>query len=79
LTTSPKIFQQLNFVLQFCPTEPSEQALMARFAKLDIGAGKAFAWDAFSPEIQRPSVRASPTPYQLSISPTLTYRKRRNP
>jgi len=52
LTKSPKIFRQLNFVLQFCPTHPSEQALMARFAKLDIGAGKTFDWDRFSPEIQ---------------------------
>jgi hypothetical protein len=52
ITKSAKIFQQLNFVLQFCPTHPSEQKLMARFAKLDIGAGKTFAWDTFSPEIQ---------------------------
>ena len=52
LTKSPKIFQQVNFVLQFCPTHPSEQALMARFAKLDIGAGKTFDWGKFSPEIQ---------------------------
>jgi len=52
ITKSPKIFQQLNFVLQFCPTHPSEQELMARFAKLDIGAGKTFDWDKFSPEIQ---------------------------
>ena len=49
---SPKIFRQLNFVLQFCPTHPSEQALMERFAKLNIGAGKRFDWDSFSPEIQ---------------------------
>ncbi|MFN2233184.1 MAG: DUF1254 domain-containing protein, partial [Anaerolineales bacterium] len=49
---SPKIFEQLNFVLQFCPTHPSEQALMDRFAKLDIGAGKTFDWNGFSPEIQ---------------------------
>jgi hypothetical protein len=52
ITKSPKIFQQLNFVLQFCPTHPSEQELMARFAKLNIGAGQNFDWDAFSPEIQ---------------------------
>jgi hypothetical protein len=52
LTKSPKIFQQVNFVLEFCPTQPSEQALMARFAKIDIGAGKTFAWDKFSPEVQ---------------------------
>jgi len=52
ITKSPKIFQQLNFVLQFCPMHPSEQALMARFAKLDIGAGKNFDMRKFSPEIQ---------------------------
>jgi hypothetical protein len=49
---SPKIFRQLNFVLQFCPTHPSEEDLMKRFAKLDLGAGKDFDWDSFSPEIQ---------------------------
>ncbi|TGD74872.1 DUF1254 domain-containing protein [Mangrovimicrobium sediminis] len=52
ITKSPAVFQQLNFVLQFCPTHPTEKALMQRFAKLDIGAGKAFDWDAFSPDIQ---------------------------
>jgi len=52
LTKSPQIFQQLNFVLQFCPTHPSEKTLMERFAKLDIGAGRTFDWDTFSPEIQ---------------------------
>jgi len=52
LTKSPRIFQQLNFVLQFCPTHPSERTLMERFARLDIGAGKTFDWDRFPPEIQ---------------------------
>ena len=52
LKKSPKIFQQVNFVLQFCPTHPSEKALMARFAKIHVGAGKTFAWDKFSPEVQ---------------------------
>jgi len=52
ITKSPKIFQQLNFVLQFCPMHPSEQQLMTRFAKLNIGAGKNFDWASFSPEIQ---------------------------
>ncbi len=50
---SPKIFQQLNFVLRFCPTHPSEKKLMARFTKLGIGAGKTFDWDAFPPDIQK--------------------------
>ena len=41
LTTSV-LFRYLNFLLQFCPTHPSEKALMERFAKLNIGAGKDF-------------------------------------
>ena len=52
LRESPQVFGQLNFVLQFCPTHPSEEELMERFAKLDIGAGKTFNWDAYSPDIQ---------------------------
>jgi len=52
ITKSPRVFQQLNFVLQFCPTHPSERELMARFARLGIGAGKTFDWDAFSPDVQ---------------------------
>ena len=52
IKTSPEVFEQLNFVLQFCPTHPSEEELMNRFAKLDIGAGKTFDMEAFSPEIQ---------------------------
>jgi hypothetical protein len=52
ITKSPEVFQQLNFLLQFCPTHPSEQELMDRFAKLEIGAGRTFDWDGFSPEIQ---------------------------
>ena len=53
ITKSPKIFQQVNFVSQFCPTHPSEKALMTRFAKIGVGAGKTFAWDKFTPEIQQ--------------------------
>jgi hypothetical protein len=36
--TSPEFFNLLNVVLQFCPTHPSEEELMSRFAKLNIGA-----------------------------------------
>jgi hypothetical protein len=43
-------FNELNFVLQFCPTHSSEQDLMARFAKLGIGAGKAFDAQSLPPE-----------------------------
>lgn len=51
--TSPEIFNVLNFILQFCPTHPSETELMARFAELNIGAGKSFDLDAFPPDIQK--------------------------
>ena len=50
---SPKVFEHLNYVLQFCPTHPSEKELMKRFAKLNIGANKHFDWEGFTPEIQK--------------------------
>jgi hypothetical protein len=43
MLTSRSLFPYVNFLLQFCPTNPTEKDLMARFAKLDIGAGKTFA------------------------------------
>jgi hypothetical protein len=51
--TSLDFFKVLNFILQFCPTHRSETELMARFAKLNIGAGKTFDPDAFTPEIRQ--------------------------
>ena len=36
--TSLEFFNILNFVLQFCPTHPSEKELMKRFAKIGVGA-----------------------------------------
>lgn len=50
---SPELFGILNFILGFAPTHPSEKALMARFAKLDIGAGKTFDFASLSPELQQ--------------------------
>jgi hypothetical protein len=50
--TSPEFFNILNFVLQFCPTNPSETELMARFAKLGIGAAKTFDAGKLSPEMK---------------------------
>ena len=50
--TSPEFYSILNFVLQFCPTHPSEKELMARFARIGIGAGKPFDASKLSPEIQ---------------------------
>ena len=46
-------YEQLNFLLQFAPTHPSEKELMARFAKLGIGGGKKFDAQALSPEIRK--------------------------
>ncbi|WP_065376819.1 DUF1254 domain-containing protein [Ensifer adhaerens] len=51
--TSADFFKVLNFILQFCPTHPSEITLMERFADLNIGAGKTFDLQAFSPDIQK--------------------------
>ena len=50
--TSLQLFNILNFILQFCPTDPSEKALMARFAKIGVGAGKTFDPSKLSPEIK---------------------------
>src|SRR5438874_4344665 len=50
--TSPEFFNILNFVLQFCPTNPSETELMARFAKIGVGAGKTFDASKLSPEMK---------------------------
>jgi hypothetical protein len=50
--TSPAFFNILNFVLQFCPTVSSEIALMERFAKIGVGAGKTFEVGKLSPEMK---------------------------
>jgi hypothetical protein len=50
--TSLQVFNILNFVLQFCPTVPSEEALMARFTKIGVGAGKTFDASKLSPEMK---------------------------
>jgi hypothetical protein len=48
---SLQFFNILNFVLQFCPTDPAETQLMARFAKIGIGAGKSIDVEKLSPEM----------------------------
>ncbi|WP_332693873.1 DUF1254 domain-containing protein [Bosea sp. (in: a-proteobacteria)] len=50
---SLEVFGLLNFLLQFCPPHPSERALLARFAKIGIEAGKPFDTAALSPEIRQ--------------------------
>ena len=51
--TSLQFFNELNFILQFCPTNPVENAIMARFAKIGVGAGKSFDANSLSPEMQQ--------------------------
>jgi hypothetical protein len=50
--TSPQFFNILNFILQFCPIDPSETQLMERFAKIGVGAGKTLDVSKLSPEIK---------------------------
>jgi hypothetical protein len=49
---SVEFFNVLNFILKFCPTDPSEKKLMARFAKIGVGAGKSFDASKLSPEMK---------------------------
>jgi hypothetical protein len=51
--SSLEFFTVLNFVLRYCPTDPSEVELMNRFAKIGVGAGKTFDPSKLSPEITK--------------------------
>jgi hypothetical protein len=53
MMTTPAIFPYVDFLLQFCPADPSETDLMARFAKLNVGAGKNFDLASFTPPTQQ--------------------------
>jgi hypothetical protein len=50
--TSPQFFNILSFVLEFCPTHPSEKDLMARFARIGVGAGKKMDVASLSPDMR---------------------------
>ncbi|KJC57592.1 cell envelope protein [Bradyrhizobium sp. LTSPM299] len=51
--TSLEFFNILNFVLRYCPTDPSEVELMKRFARIGVGAGKTFDPGKLSPEMTK--------------------------
>jgi hypothetical protein len=51
--TSLQFFNLLNFVLTFCPTVSSEAALMDRFAKIGIGAGKTLDVNSLAPDVKQ--------------------------
>jgi hypothetical protein len=50
--TSLQFFSVLNFLLRFCPKNPSEEELMARFARIGVGAGSTFDPGKLSPEFK---------------------------
>jgi hypothetical protein len=49
----PALFGYLNFLLQFCPTLPSEQSLMAGFNKINVGAGQTFDFGKLPADSQK--------------------------
>jgi hypothetical protein len=51
--TSLEFFNQLNFILGFCPTVPSEAELMKRFATIGVGAGKTIDVSKLAPELKQ--------------------------
>lgn len=51
--TSLRFFDELNFLLQFCPVVPSETDVRERFATLGIAAGRQFNAEALAPDIQQ--------------------------
>jgi hypothetical protein len=53
MLASPALFNYLNLMLQFCPTDPTEIDLMAQFAMLNIGAGKNFEFGKLPAELQQ--------------------------
>lgn len=50
---SVNFIDYLNFILQFAPAVPSEAETFERFAKIGIGAGRAFDAAALEPEIRK--------------------------
>jgi len=53
MTTTPAMFRYLNFLLSFCPTDPSEKDLMRNFGKIGIGAGRPFDAKTLPPDLQK--------------------------
>lgn len=51
--TSLEFVTVLNFLLQFCPTHSSETELMARFARIGVGAGKSFDATSLSADMRK--------------------------
>jgi hypothetical protein len=52
LKTSPQFFNVMSFLLQFCPTQSSEEELRANFALIGVGPGKTIDFSELSPEMK---------------------------
>jgi hypothetical protein len=50
--TSPEMFNLLNYLLQFCPTHPSEVELRERFTRIGIGPGQRTDVDKLDPDLR---------------------------
>lgn len=51
--TSPKFFEELNFVLKFAPAQPAEEVMRERFATIGIGPDGDFRADKLTPELRK--------------------------
>lgn len=72
--TSLEFFNELAFVLQFCPTQPSEAALRKRFAEIGIVPGRPFGTAFLSPGVKS-ALRAGMADGQLAIDARLAKSK----
>jgi hypothetical protein len=48
-----EFFNLLNFTLQFCPPNPAETDMLARFTRIGVGAGRTFDTNNLLPETQK--------------------------
>lgn len=51
--TSPKFFEELDFVLKFAPAQPAEEVMRERFATIGIGPDGDFRADKLSPDMHQ--------------------------
>lgn len=53
MTTTPALFRYMTFLMDLEPTDPSETDVVARFAKIGIGAGLPFDETKLTPEMTK--------------------------
>jgi hypothetical protein len=52
MTTSPQFFNVMSFLLQFCPTQPSETTLRDSFDRIGVGSEKPLDFNTLSPDMK---------------------------